>query len=87
MTDKMKYLQHLFSQRKLYQKVLQLQATSPVRDWNDSLHNNQLHTHHDGCLQQVADQFQLRNYWCQPIECTLCGLIRNTQIQYYFLNC
>ena len=40
----------------LYQKVLQVQATSLVRDWNDSLHNNQLRTHH------VTDQNQ------QPLQ-------------------
>ena len=44
--QKHKYLQHPHSQRRLYQKVLQVQATSLVNDWSDSSHNNQLCTHH-----------------------------------------
>ena len=71
MTDKMKYSQHLFSQRKLYQKVLQVQATLSVRDWNDSLHNNQLHTHH------VRDQNQ------QPLQLNshlACTYVHNADV-------
>ena len=53
---KLKYSQHLFSQRTFYQKVLQVQATLLVGNLNGSLHNNQLHTHH------VRDQNQ------QPLQ-------------------
>ena len=52
---KLKYLQLVFSENAL-SKVLQVQATLLVRDWSDSLHNNQLHTHH------VRDQNQ------QPLQ-------------------
>ena len=30
------YLQHLFFQRKLHRKVIQVRAISLARDWNDS---------------------------------------------------
>ena len=57
---KMKYLQHLSSQRNFYQEVLQVQAISLVRDWNDSLHNNQLCTHH--VRDQNQQLLQLNSY-------------------------
>ena len=70
----MKYLQHQFSQRKLDQKVIQVQAISLVKEWKGSLHNNQSCTHHviDQNQQLLQLSFHPAYIISKLLLCTVC---------------